>query len=306
MQQLTRRNALVGALGIGAVALAGCVSDSGDGDDPDEESDNQKDDQEADVDSSIERVGSRCAEASQGEAPVFLDDDEYVVQGTIPSPTPCYEPVIDSQGFEDGTLSVTVDVTETDDGPCTDCTGEVMYDATVSGPDPSEVDSVSITHAGGETHETPAEDIPERLAELLGAELTDSESRPRDGEKEGTADVDEVDDSSETGRITLTGKIPTEHPHYEAVLDSARVRGGTLSVSVGVESTREDDEMGTMPLGMVEYTASAEIEQPAAIDSVQISHPNAGYGIGWASNSAAADEGATSSDSGSNESGGSP
>ncbi|WP_336328033.1 hypothetical protein [Halovenus sp. HT40] len=294
MQQLTRRQALVGALGTGAVALAGCVS--GNGDDPDDESDDQGDDSgTAELDSSIERVGSGCAGMGPGEAPVFLDDGEYVVQGTIPSPTPCYEPVIDSQNFENGTLSVTIDVTETDDGPCTDCVGEVLYDATVSGPDPSEVDSVSITHAGGKTHETPAEDIPEGVPALVDAEITDSESRPRDGKSEGTAEVDEIDDSSDTGTITITGKIPTEHPHHEAVLTDASVRAGTLSVSVDVESTLEDEQMGTMPLGMVEYTASAEIEQPAAIDSVQISHPNAGYGSSWASDSASASESATNS-----------
>lgn len=310
MQQLTRRQALVGALGTGAVALAGCVS--GNGDEPDDESDGQQSDDKQDdesgtteLDSSIERVGSDCAGMGPGEAPVFLDDGEYVVHGTIPSPTPCYEPVIDSQDFDDGTLSLTVDVTAKDDGPCVDCVGEVAYDARISGPDPAEVDSVSITHAGGKTHETPAEDIPEQLAELLSAEITDSESRPRDGEEEGDGDVGEIDDSGETGTITITGRIPTEHPHYEAVLEFARIRGNTLSVTVGVESTLEDEQMGTMPLGMVEYTASAEIEHPEAIDSVQISHPNAGYGIGWASDSAAASESETGSGSGSNESDGS-
>lgn len=321
MQQLTRRKALLGALGTGAVAIAGCVS--GNGDDSDDESgDQQSDDEQNDengsetteIDTSIERVESGCAGTGPGEAAVYLDDGEYVVQGTIPSPTPCYEPVIDSHEFEDGTLSLTVDVTAKDGGSCVDCVGEVVYDATVSGPDPSEVDRVSITHAGGETHEMPAEDIPEKLAKLLGAEITDSESRPRDGEKEGTAEVGEVDDSGETGTITITGRIPTDHPHYEPVLDLARVRGDTLSVTVGVESTLEDENMGTMPLGMVEYTASAEIENPGAINGVQIQHPNSGYGVGWASDSASTSEsdsgshssdGNTHSDSGSHSDGGS-
>ena len=304
MQQLTRRKAVLGALGTGAVALAGCVS--GNGDDPDEESDDPDDEQNddsgtTDIDTSIERVGGGCAGVGPGDAAVFLVDGEYLVQGTIPSPTPCYDPVIDAQSFEDGTLSVTVDVTEQGGGPCTDCVGEVLYDATISGPDPSAVERVSITHVDGKTHETPAADIPDGVPELIDATITDSESSPRDGESEGTAEVGEIDDG-ETGTITITGKIPTEHPNYEAVLTDASVRAGTLSVTVDVESTLEEDRMGTMPLGMVEYTASAELEYPGAIDSAQIQHPNAGYGSSWDSDSASASASRSSDASGSNDS----
>jgi hypothetical protein len=303
MQQLTRRNALLGALGTGAAALAGCVSGTDDPADSADGSDEQQDDgsESTALDASIERAGSDCAGMSHGEVSVFLDDGEYVVQGTIPSPTPCYEPVLDSYGFEGGTLSLTVDIAE-EGGACMDCTGEVHYDATVSGAEQSEIDRVSVEHVDGKTYETPAEDVREGLPALIEAEITDSESRPRDGDEEGTAEVDEIDDSNETGTIAITGKIPTETPHYEAVLQAASVRAGTLSVTVDVESTLEDNEMGTKELGLVEYTASAELEHPAGIDSVQISHPNAGYGSSWASDSASASQSASHSDSGSDES----
>ena len=304
MQQLTRRNAVLGALGTGIVALAGCVSDSGD--DPESATDDQRDNDNrdetagpTDFDVAIEGVGSDCAGVDPGDVAVFLDDGAYVVQGTIPSPTPCYEPVVDSKRFDDGTLSLTVDVTTEEDGPCVDCVGEIYYDATISGADPAEVETVSITHAGGQTHETPAEDIPEGVPRLVDAEITDSESRPRDGEEEGSAEVSEIDDSGETGAITITGEIPTETPHYEPVLTEVRLRGGTLSVTVDVESTREEDQMGYQVTGLVEYTTRVELEHPAGIDSAQIQHPNARYGSSWASDSAAAGRGTTGSDSGS-------
>lgn len=303
MEQLTRRNALLGALSTGAAALAGCVSNGGDKENTADNNDSS--DEMTELDSSVERVGSDCAGTSHDEARVFLADDTYVVQGTIISPTPCYEPVIDSQRFEDGTLSLTVDVTAEDDDICVECVGEILYDATVSGPDPSEVTRVSVTHVDGETHETPAEDIPEGVPELMGVEITDSESRPRDSEQSGSVEVGEIDDSAETGTLTITGAIPTENPHYEPVITEAGVRGGTLSVTVDVESTLEGDRMGTMPLGVVEYTASAEIEQPAAIDSVQVSHPNSSYGAAWASDSASGSAGETGSNSESSSSDGS-
>lgn len=289
MEQFTRRNAVLGALGTGAVALAGCVSKSGDeADDSDTPDDDDDPGQgETDLDSSITRVESDCTSMAHGEAPVFLDDGAYIVQGTILSPTPCYEPVIDSRRFAEGILSLTVDVTAEDDSTCVECAGGLLYDATVSGPDPSEVDQVSVAHAGGEAHDTAATDIP-GLPELVEAKITDSESRPRDSEEDGTAEVDKVDDSGETGTIRITGNIPTENPHYEAVLTEARVRTGTLRVAVDVESTLEDDQMGTLPLGAVEYTVSAEIAHPSSIDSVQIQHPNAGYGSSWASDRATA------------------
>lgn len=302
MKQLTRRNAILGAIGTGAVALAGCVSDTGSEENDD---DGAEDEQAADgpetteLESSVERVGSDCAGMGPGEVTVFLDEETYVVQGTIPSPTPCYEPVIESHAFDDGTLSLTIDVTASGDGPCMDCNGEVMYDATISGVDREQVDRVSVTHTGGKTHDTPADEIPEGLPELVEAEITDSGSQPRDSEEDGSVDIGEIDDSGETGTITITGRIPTENPHHEAVLDAASVRAGTLSLTVSVESTLEDDRMGTMPLGVVEYTAVAEIEHPGGIDSVQIQHPQSSYGGSWASDSAAASESETGSDSGS-------
>jgi hypothetical protein len=295
MQKRTRRTVL-GALGTGAVALAGCVSGSDDdaeNDQTENDDDSENNSETTTVDSSIERVGSGCAGTGPGEVAVFLDDGEYVVQGTIPAPNPCHMPTIESDGFEDGTLSLTVDVTK-EDGPCERCFGEVLYDATISGPDPSAVGRVSVTHAGGKTHETPAADVPDGVPKLIEAEITDSRGTPRDSSEEGTAEVGEIDDSGETGTITITGQIPTNDPHHEAVLEDASVRAGELSVTVGTEST---EAAGTMPLGLVEYTASVEVEHPARIDSAKINHPGASYGSGWASETGVVDEGSSGSES---------
>ncbi|MXR50605.1 hypothetical protein GRX03_03140 [Halovenus sp. WSH3] len=305
MRQLTRRRAILGAVGTGAVALAGCVS--GDGDGPENNSTDQNGDRAspaADLEASITRVDSNCAGMGPGETTVFLDGQTYVVQGTIPSPDPCHEPVLDAHSFEAGTLSLTVDVEPTDDGPCADCAGEVVYEATASGVDPEQVETVSVTHSGGKTHDTSAAEIPEGPPELIEAKITETDARTRGGEEDGSAEISEFDDSGETGTLTITGTIPTEHPHHEAVLKTASVQAGTLNVAVGVKSTLGDDRMGTMPLGVVEYTAVAEIASPDGIDSVQISHPNASYGVGWASDSGSASSGrgGGASDGGSDDS----
>jgi len=134
------------------------------------------------------------------------------------------------------------------------------------------------------------------VPEVTEATVTESKPRPRDGETNGTAEVGDLENKA--GTVTVTGTIPTDNPHYEAVVTDASVHNGALSLSVEVESTLEDGRAGTMPLGVVEYTASVDIEPSAALDSVRIEHPNASYGSSWASDSAAANEG-TTSDSGS-------
>lgn len=300
MTELTRRAALVGAAGAGAVALAGCVSN----DDPDSEAaDNPTDDDtntesstdELSLTASVERVGSSCAMSDSGEATVFLDDDEFVISGELPAPTPCYDPELTAHSFADGTLSVTVDVVAQSDEACADCRGSVYYEARLSGPSPDDVEQVSVSHANGQSYEVPAADIDQGPPAVRGATLTETTSESRGSGARGRAEVTLPE--SETGAVTIDGAIPTEHPHYEAVMKEATVHGTTLRVAVGVESTREEGTMGTMPLGIVEYTASVDVEHPDGLDSVTVEHPNGSYGSSWASSSATA-EGASGSRAG--------
>ncbi len=302
MTERTRRAVLAGAAGAGAFALAGCVSS----DDPDEteaadnptdgNTNTDSDTDEMTLTASVERIGSNCAPSESGEATVFLSDSEFVVTGEIAAPTPCYEPKLTAYSFTDGTLSVTVDVTAKPDEACTDCTGTVYYEARVSGPNTDDVQRVSVSHADGQTYETPAADIRQGPPAVRGVMMAESTSESRGSGDRGRADVTLPESDSQTGTVTIDGAIPTEHPHYEAVLEEATIHGTTLRVAVGVESTLEDGKMGTMPLGLVGYTANIEVEYPDGLDSVTVEHPNGGYGSSWESGSASAGESSDSRD----------
>ncbi len=297
MTELTRRAALVGAAGAGAVALAGCVSN----DDPDSEAaDNPTDDDtntesstdEMSLTASVERVGSSCGMSDSGEATVFLDDGTFVVIGEIPAPTPCYDPELTAYSFADGRLSVTVDVVARSDETCADCRGTVSYEARLSGPSPDDVEHVSVSHADGQSYEVPAPDVDEGPPAVHGATITETTSESRGSGDRGRAEVTLPE--SETGVVTIDGAIPTEHPHYEAVLEAATVHGTTLRVVVDVQSTLKEDTMGTTPLGIVEYIASVDVNHADGLDSVTVEHPNSSYGSSWASSSATAEGGSSS------------
>jgi hypothetical protein len=288
MNDLTRREALAGVAGAGALALAGCVSS-----DDTEAADNPSDDADAEstdeptLSASVERTGSDCSNPEPGRATVFFDE-EFVVSGSIPASDPCHVPELTAHSLADGTLSLTVDVTPDSGESCPDCTGIVHYEATVSGPTLDDVDRMSVSHADGETYETPASEIRAGPPAVQGATLTETTGRTRGSGDQSRADIMPPESNGDTGTVTIEGAIPTNHPHHEAVLEEATIRGDTLRVAVGVQSTLDDDRAGTMPLGIVEYTAEVTVEYPDGLRSVTLAHPNSGYGSSWASDSASA------------------
>lgn len=294
MNEFTRRETLTGVAGAGALALAGCVSS----DDTDETgpTDNPSDDdttestEEMTLTTAVERIGSSCTSASAGEATVFFDD-EFVVAGSITAPNPCYAPELTAHSLTDGTLSLTVDVVAESEEGCTSCTGMVNYEATLSGPTLEDVDSVSVSHADGGSYETPASEIRAGPPVVRGATITETTGRARGPGDRAGADITPPEASGETGSVTIEGVIPTDNPHYEAVLEKATVQGETLRVAVGVESTLDDDQAGTMPLGIVDYTVTVTVEHPGSLQSVTVEHPDSAYGSSWASGTATASDG---------------
>lgn len=321
MRKLTRRKAVLSSIGIGAAAIAGCVSDnpgSDDGNDDngangDDGTDGENDDNDdntgnggtVDLSGSIERTGSDCGGPDSDTAAAYVSDGVHVIEGTLPSPTPCYEPSLESTGFDDGTLSVSVDVVEEEiDGACVECTGKVRYEATVEGADSADVDSVEVTHVTGGAHTIPADEFGSTRPELVSAEITDTGSETRSGETRDRSEVrlDDLTRLSGDGveRVEVRGTIPTETPHYKAVLEDASVAGNALEIAVGVESTRKDGEMGTQPLGVVTYTVAVELRNGDALQSARIEHPSSSHGAAWESDSTSAGEG-TSGTSGSGD-----
>jgi hypothetical protein len=196
--------------------------------------------------------------------------------------------------------SPTVDVVEEElDGDCVTCSGKVLYEATIEGADPAAVDRVEVTHATGETDTVEADDFSTRRPELIDAEIKESVSDARSSETDDESQIDLAELSSvsesETGAIELHGTIPTNTPHYEAVLDDASVQGTALEVAIDVESTLDDEDdesdAGTQVLGVVFYIAMFEIRNIDALDSVRIDHPQSGHGITWESDSETAERG---------------
>jgi len=53
------------------------------------------------------------------------------VDGTIQTPTPCYEPVLESVSYDDGVLTVVVDAVEDGTPVCVQCVGMITYRVTV-------------------------------------------------------------------------------------------------------------------------------------------------------------------------------
>lgn len=327
MERVTRRKTVLGALGAGAVALAGCVSGDDDpsGDDVDtngdgdgagtgDESDAENGDDTGDSDDSggkdgadielevtLEHVASGCAESDDDHAALFYDEEAavYTIEGVLPSPNPCHTPVLVESGYEDGTVSLTIDVEEDlpDDESCATCAGEVVYECTVAGVDPDDVDQFEIVHETREIH-TLGEATPAGSRPSLGSvELISSDSRSRTGEDEDADWVRLADIDDEAGILTIDGLIPTSTPHYQAVLVESGLVRGELRLAVDVESTLGDDELGTTELGVVEYEVVAEIDNVEALDRASVKHPDSTHSLGWDSASESeVEEGDDSSD----------
>lgn len=293
MSGITRRKAILGTIGLGTAAVAGCVSDSdddtsdgaGDDDNGEDDTDNGNDGDAGTqpyFEATIERVGSNCAGPDPGSVYVFEEEGVYTVEGTIPSPTPCYEPVLESTEFEDGTLSLTVDVVAEDiEGECMTCSGKVLYEATIEGVDPDDVERVEVTHEGAETYLIEEAEFGAGRPELVGAEITRTSSDTHDGGKEYHEDSVAVTSFPGPDRdiVEIEGKIATNTPHYEAVLEDAAVQGTELLVAVGVESTMDDDEVGLTVTGLVSYTATIEVRNGEQLSGLTVDHPESSHGI---------------------------
>ena len=167
MRELTRRDALSGVAALGVVALAGCVSEeeeNGEDDENggDEESGDDDGSEGADggnegaaiLDTTYDTVGVDERSDDYDWAIITREDSAVTIEGMIPASDPHHEAVVESE-FEDGTLSVVVDVESTldDDEAGTLPLGEIEYEARIDlGVSIDTVERVEVEHVGGETH----------------------------------------------------------------------------------------------------------------------------------------------------------
>jgi hypothetical protein len=292
MRELTRRDALSGATALGAVALAGCVSDD------DEENGNQSENgnesengNQSDDGTSgtlslsgtgIETTESSCASGEGDSATVGVDAGAVVVDGALTAPTPCHEAVIDSAELVENVLSVVVDVADTSgDEACPECVGAIAYEATADfSPDLSdlsELTDITVEHVGGTTYTLDDGELVPGSDESGGSEtpLAAVVSRSIETVEATCGGADEHEVTREDGTVTVDGTIPTSNPCHEAVLGSASVTDGTLSVEVGVRSTLAESEVCPSCLGEVTYRAEITLESGASVETVDVRHDTA-------------------------------
>lgn len=160
---MRRRTVLLGMATVTG-GLAGCLQAQGDPDDNTTEDDPESDvpassgpesggggtdDPEPTLESrNIETTGSGCSDGDHGDASVNVGDSSITVEGTIQASDPCHEAILQDVALEDRTLSLTVDV-EATGAMCTECVGEIDYEATFEIENVDGVESANVDHVGG-------------------------------------------------------------------------------------------------------------------------------------------------------------
>jgi hypothetical protein len=151
------------AVGIGAVA--GCLSDPGEGgsgDDSTETSERDETDDETTRDETTERGTTRggppemnsrsisttntdCRSSEDPEsATVSFGDEQIGLHGVVSAPDPCHEAAFSSTRYDGAELVVVVTVSSTDEA-CVQCEGIVEYEGSV-GFDGGVPDTVTVKH----------------------------------------------------------------------------------------------------------------------------------------------------------------
>lgn len=107
---------------------------------------------------SIVTTDTGCTGGTGGDSPERVDaseetattqrEDTVTVEGAVVASNPCHEAVVESVSYDDGTVSLVVDTQSTleADEFCTECLGEIEYEATVELTEDADVDDISVTH----------------------------------------------------------------------------------------------------------------------------------------------------------------
>ena len=315
MQKLTRRDALAGATGLGAVAIAGCVSGSDDNEggdaansDPDPENDQENggesrdngDEQETElalVGMELTETSGSCGSGDQVEASVV--DGDIILSGKLPASNPCHEAVVSNGTMEDRSLSMTVGVESTsgEDETCASCLGVVDYEATLEFSeeltDLSMLSALTVEHGGrsGETHtieeagvvsgagsrgDGSSGDNGMETPVLANAIVTTNRGCtgevPPSGSPERVGADEETEFSQSENTVTVEGSLVASTPCHEAYIDRVGYDSGTLSLTVGVESNTDPDELCVECLAEIEYEATVDVAEDVTVQSVSVSH----------------------------------
>jgi hypothetical protein len=274
MPELTRRQAILGGIGAGAAALAGCLSGGNANDDPAREdgSDDSKNDETSATlaDTSLIHKYSDCADGDGGAA-VVQDGASYLVDGRAMAPDPCHKPVLRDAEFEDGNLTISVDIVHRELGEeevCMDCVGVVEYDALAELTAADAVERVLVSH-GDQEYEIQSEEFSTDPYVYA----TDIETVAADC---GNTGVDEAEVTLEGGTLTVNGRRSAGNPCHEAQLDDVSVVGGELNVTVSLvadENTGEGENGGCDTcIGEIAYEASVDLLNDEVVEDIVVNH----------------------------------
>lgn len=308
MSNLTRREALLGFAAVGSAAVAGCVSDdetddgngggTGNGDENGNDTngengtENGEDmDGEDDVtpelgDSSIETVNTSCGTGD--DVTLKRGESTMTLEGTLPTSNPCYDATLEDVALDGDHLTVKIGA-EPLDGGCMSCVGIVEYVADIELEGIDGVAAVTVDHSGGETHDPTADDGGDNDSSDGGDNTDDGGDGHEDGD-DGTGEPlsersittietgtrsenpDQASVDRQDRTVTIEGVLPASHPHHEAFIADAAAMEGTLTVQVGVRSTLSDGEVGTQPLGQVQYEATVVLGEETDVETVVVEH----------------------------------
>lgn len=125
--------------------------DEGSGDDGDDSDRSGVDGSEI-TGRSIETTEQTCGSQDVSEASMTVEDGAIVVEGTVSASTPCHDAVLSTAAVGDRTLRMDVELSQ-QDGFCQQCLGEISYEATIELANPTGLESVQVSHAGGSLHQ---------------------------------------------------------------------------------------------------------------------------------------------------------
>lgn len=291
MNGLTRRKVLTGVVVSGAIALAGCVSeDDGDGEGADDDgTDDGADDGDGAADAEVLEMASTTVDVQQGDQVDEItgfeyDGDDVVISGSLPAPDPCREAVVTEASVVDNQLQVHVEAEDvSEDQMCADIVATVKYELTVTVSNPGAVGSVVVNHDGGESHELTGEEEFDAIGGPAAAAAPgDDEFRILEtmietldaGPQMGAGEDATVSIGSSV--VTVEGTTGAPTPNYEAVLAGVETENGTVSLTIEMKSTLDEDEAGITVLGEIDYQVQLVLDDTAGLECVEVTHAHSG------------------------------
>lgn len=240
---------------LAAVGLAGCFG-NGDGSNDDGSNGSGGDtptDGPTVVDQSIDTLTSGCGSDDGGAATYSLDEEtnQVVVSGTLSTPDPCHEAVLDEVQYDAAADELSVAVAaepESETEECVQCVGEIEYRAVI-GFDGGLPGTTAVTHDGQ------AIDAPQR--EPL--EIVNSGIELLGSSNSGEESVDDITFDRDANTVTATGTIEGSDSCTTAELGEVAYGLARDEVSVDVVTTqREDCEASAQALVYIDYEVTVE------------------------------------------------